>query len=147
MKIDDFVINILRYLQNGRISFAKIAENLSVVENTVRSRIKTLMDEDALDIVGRVNPEALPGHMLVIFGVNTVNTDLVKTAEEFSRLKGVVSVSVVTGRYDLMVTALLNSEYGLVEFVTKEVPKIKEVSSTEAFVAYKSYGVKVPYIL
>jgi Lrp/AsnC family transcriptional regulator for asnA, asnC and gidA len=85
--------------------------------------------------------------MLVFFGVSLANTDLLTKGEEFSRLKGVISVSIVTGRYDLMVVVLLNQELHLVDFVTKEVTKIKDVVSTEAFVAYKNWNLKVPYVL
>jgi Lrp/AsnC family transcriptional regulator for asnA, asnC and gidA len=73
--------------------------------------------------------------------------DLIKKGEEFSRLKGVVSVSVVTGRFDLILLVLLKEGFGLLEFYTQEVAKIKGVQSVETFVVYKSYNLKVPYIL
>jgi Lrp/AsnC family transcriptional regulator for asnA, asnC and gidA len=73
--------------------------------------------------------------------------DLVRKGEEFSRLRGVVSVSVVTGRYDLILTVLLSEEFGLLEFYTEEVAGIEEVGSAETFVVYKSYNSGVPYIL
>jgi Lrp/AsnC family transcriptional regulator for asnA, asnC and gidA len=77
--------------------------------------------------------------------LNTMN--LVKKGEEFSRLKGVVSVAVVTGRYDLILTVLLREDFGLLEFYTQEVDRIEEVSSAETFVVYKGYNLEVPYIL
>jgi len=62
-------------------------------------------------------------------------------------LKGVISVGVVTGQFDLIVTVLLNNNFSLLEFLTKEVSKVRDVLSTETFVAYKTYNVKVPYVL
>jgi Lrp/AsnC family transcriptional regulator for asnA, asnC and gidA len=59
----------------------------------------------------------------------------------------VVSVSVVTGRFDLILMVLLKEEFGLLEFFTQEVSKIEEVQSVESFVVYKGYNLKVPYIL
>jgi len=94
-----------------------------------------------------VNPEALPRHRAIVVGVKLKTMDLVKKGEEFSKLKGVVAVSVVTGRYDLMLLVLLNDAFGLLEFYTEEVSKIKDVQSVETFVVYKSYNLKVPYIL
>jgi len=82
-----------------------------------------------------------------VVGVKLKTMDLVKKGEEFSKLKGVVAVSVVTGRYDLMLLVLLNDAFGLLEFYTEEVSKIKDVQSVETFVVYKSYNLKVPYIL
>ena len=94
-----------------------------------------------------VDPEAVPGHRLVMVGVKLNTMDLVKKGEEFSKLKGVVSVCVVTGRFDLILTVLLKEGFGLLEFYTEEVANLKEVQSVETFVVYKGYNMKVPYIL
>ena len=73
---------------------------------------------------------------------------MVKKGDEFSRLRGVVSVGVVTGRYDLILTVLLDQEFGLLEFFTQEVSRCLEgVQSTETFVVYKGFNLKVPYVL
>jgi Lrp/AsnC family transcriptional regulator for asnA, asnC and gidA len=80
-------------------------------------------------------------------GVKLQSMDLIKKGEEFSKLRGVVSVSVVTGRFDLILLVLLKEGFGLLEFYTEEVAKIKGVQSVETFVIYKSYHLKVPYIL
>ncbi|HDM08964.1 MAG TPA: Lrp/AsnC family transcriptional regulator [Desulfobacteraceae bacterium] len=147
MKIDDTNIAIIKLLRDGRRSFKNIAKSLGVAENTVRSRVKKLEQEGVLDVAGLVNPEALPRHRAIVVGVKLKTMDLVKKGEEFSKLKGVVAVSVVTGRYDLMLLVLLNDAFGLLEFYTEEVSKIKDVQSVETFVVYKSYNLKVPYIL
>ena len=147
MKIDDTNIAIIKLLRDGRRSFKSIAKSLGVAENTVRSRVKKLEQEGVLDVAGLVNPEALPRHRAIVVGVKLKTMDLVKKGEEFSKLKGVVAVSVVTGRYDLMLLVLLNDAFGLLEFYTEEVSKIKDVQSVETFVVYKSYNLKVPYIL
>jgi len=80
-------------------------------------------------------------------GVKLQSMDLIKKGEEFSKLRGVVSVSVVTGRFDLILLVLLKEGFGLLEFYTDEVAKVKGVQSVETFVVYKSYNLKVPYIL
>ena len=52
MKIDRTSIDIIRHLKDGRKSFAQIARELDVAENTVRSRVNRLIDEGVLDISG-----------------------------------------------------------------------------------------------
>ena len=146
MKIDDLNISIIRHLREGRKSYKSIAENLGVSENTVRSRVAKLEDEGVLEITGLVNPEAVPRHRAVMVGVKLTTMDLVKKGEEFSRLRGVVSVSVVTGRFDLILVVLLKEGFGLLEFYTEEVSRLEGVQSVETFVVYKSYNLKVPYI-
>ncbi len=147
MKMDQTNLAIIKHLREGRKSFRRIAEALSVSENTIRTRVKRLIEQGVLEISGFVNPEAFPGHRVVLVGVKLKTMDLVQKGEEFSRLRGVVSVSVVTGRFDLMLMVMLNESFGLLEFYTEEVSKIKEVQSVETFVIYKAYNLKVPYIL
>ena len=147
MKIDETSISIIKHLRNGRKSFKKIAEDLDLSENTVRTRVSRLIDEGVLEITGLVNPEAIPRHRVVMVGVKLKTMDLVKKGEEFSKLPGVVSVSVITGRYDLMLVVFLREGYDLLEFYTEEVSQITDVQSVETFVVYKSYNLKIPYIL
>ncbi|NNL76873.1 MAG: Lrp/AsnC family transcriptional regulator [Desulfobacterales bacterium] len=147
MDIDNTDLAIIKHLRNGRKSYKKIAEQLSISENTVRARVQKLIGKGILEISGLVDPEAVTGHHVVMVGVKLKTMDLVKKGEEFSKLKGVVSVSVVTGRYDLMLVVLLKPGFGLLEFYTNEVSKLEAVQSVETFVVYKSYNLKLPYIL
>jgi Lrp/AsnC family transcriptional regulator for asnA, asnC and gidA len=145
--MDEISVAIIKHLRDGRKSFKKIADELGVSENTVRARVSKLEDEGYLEIAGLVEPEAIPGHKVVIVGIKLKTMELVKKGEEFSKLKGVVSVSVVTGRYDLMLVVFLNEGFGLLEFYTEEVARLKDVQSVETFVVYKGYNMKIPYIL
>jgi Lrp/AsnC family transcriptional regulator for asnA, asnC and gidA len=147
MKIDRTNLGIIKHLRDGRKSFKEIADDLSITENTVRSRVQQLTREGVLAITGLIDAEKIPGHRMVLVGIKLNTMNLVKKGEEFSRLKGVTSVAVVTGRYDLILTVLLSEEFGLLEFYTQEVDKIEEVGSAETFVVYKGYNLEVPYIL
>ncbi|PKL35112.1 MAG: transcriptional regulator [Spirochaetae bacterium HGW-Spirochaetae-1] len=147
MKIDDVNIEIIKHLRDGRKSFKEIADDLSITENTVRSRVAKMTEEGVLDISGLVDPEKLPGHRMVIIGVKLENMDLVNKGREISTLKGVVSVSVVTGQYDLIMIVLLKEGFDILEFYTEEMSCIKGVRSVETFVVYKNYNMKLPYLL
>ena len=147
MKFDEINMQIIQHLRDGRKSYKIIADELSITENTVRARVNRLIEEGVLNISGLVNPENLPGHQTAIIGVKIRNMRLVEKGEEFSRLKGVNSVAVVTGRYDLIVQVLLNEEFSLLEFYTSEVTKIDDVQDVETFIVYKGYNINVPYIL
>ena len=147
MKIDKTDIAIIRHLRDGRKSFKLIADELSVAENTVRARVNRLMENGVLEVSGLVDPASIPGHNVVWVGVKLQTMDLIKKGEEFSKLRGVVSASVVTGQYDLILLVLLNEAFGLLEFYSQEVSRIREVQSVETFVVYKDYNLKVPYVL
>ena len=148
MKIDANTISIMKHLRDGRKSFKEIAKALSLSENTVRARVGKLRDEGILDISALVDPEVVPGHKVVIMGIKLETMELVRKGQELSKLRGVVSVGVVTGRYDIILVVLLNDEFGLLEFFTEEMAHCSEdVQSTETFVVYKGFNLKVPYIL
>ena len=147
MNIDHTNLAIIKHLRNGRKSYKKIAEDLSLSENTVRARVHKLMREGILEVSGVVDTQAINGHRVIMVGVKLQTMDLVKKGGEFSKIKGVVSVSVVTGRFDLILVVLLKPGFDLLEFYTEEVSKIEDVQSVETFVVYKSYNLKVPYVL
>ena len=69
MNIDKNNLAIIKHLRNGRKSYKKIAQNLSLSENTVRTRVQKLVDEGVLYISGLVNPESIDGHRAVMVGV------------------------------------------------------------------------------
>ena len=147
MKVDDINIEIIKYLRDGRMSYRKIADSLGLSENTVRSRVKSLTEEGILEVTGLVDPEAIAGHRVVFVGVKLSALNLVEKGKEIAELKGVVSVSVVTGRFDLMLVVLLKDGFDLLEFYTQEVYRLKGIRSVETFVVYKGYNLKVPYII
>ena len=98
-----------------------------------------------LDICGQVDVEKLPGHTLALVAIKLRSPDLVGEGEVFSHLRGVVSVAVLTGRHDLILTVLLNEEFGLLDFYTNEFSKCHDrVSSIETFIVYKGFSLKVP---
>jgi Lrp/AsnC family transcriptional regulator for asnA, asnC and gidA len=147
MDVDDTNIEILRHLKDGRKSFKLIAEDLSLTENTIRSRVNKLIEEGILKFSGTVQIDALTGHNLLYLGIKLKTMELEQKADEFSKLKGVVSAGIVTGRYDIILQVLLGRDYSLLEFITEQVAKVKDVQTVESFIVYKGYNLKVPYLL
>jgi len=147
MKIDKTNIDIMRHIRHARNSLKKIAHEMNLSENTIRARLNKMVNEGVLEISGLVDPTSIPGHMVVLVGVKLSTMELVKRGEDFKELRGVVSASVVTGRYDIILTVVLNEDFGLLEFYTEEVSRVRDVQSVETFVIYKSYNLKVPYVL
>jgi Lrp/AsnC family transcriptional regulator for asnA, asnC and gidA len=142
--MDTTDIAIITQLRDGRTSFKTIADRLNLAEGTVRNRFRKLKEQGILDVTGLVDPEALPEHSVVMIGVQVRDMDLVKKAEEFSRLRGVISVCVVTGRFDLIVTVMLAKDFTILKFYTEEAIKVTNIRSVETFVVYKSFNLKVP---
>lgn len=148
-KIDETNKAIIKQLVDGRKAYSAIAKELSITENTVRSRVNRLIEEGMLRIMGLVDPEYVPGLQVVLMGIKLKTLDLDRKAQEFARLRGVVSAVVVTGRYDIIVQVILSEEEGLslLDFFKKELAKVPEILEVETFVVYQSHNYRVPYIL
>ncbi len=152
--VDHFTLDatnlaIVRELKDGRKPFVQIAETLNITETTVRTRVNKLFEDGVFDVMGGVDPQKLDNIQLIILGINLKTLDLSAKAAQFCRLHGVISASVVTGRYDLIVHAMLNEGdgYSLLEFFTKELDKISDIKDVETFVVYESHNTLVPYVL
>ena len=147
MKLDKVNIAIIEHLRDGRVAYKKIAETLGVAEGTIRSRIKKMQKEGVLTVTGLVDPDIIPEQNVIMVGVRLNDMNLVKKGEEFSKLRGVISVCVVTGRFDLMLTVVLNPNFNMLNFYNDEVSTISSVREVETFVVYKSFDLKVPLTL
>lgn len=148
-RIDDTNKAIIRLLQDGRRPYSVIAEELGITENTVRSRANKLLEDGVLKIMGMVDPEYVPGLQVIYMGVKLSTMELAKKAGEFMALRGVVSVAVVTGRYDLIVKLVLSEDedLSLLNFFSNELVKVSNVLDVETYVVYQSHNLLVPYIL
>ncbi len=145
-RLDRLNMGIIGHLQEGRKSYKKIAVALGVSENTIKARVRKLEGEGILKIAGFVDPEAMASHKIIYIGVKLKDMDYVLKGEEISRLNRVVSVGVVTGRYDLIVTVHLKHGFGHLEFLSEELSKVDRIDSIESFMVYKGFNIKVPYI-
>ena len=149
MKLDETNKAIIKDLYNGRRAFSTIAEKIGITENTVRSRVNKLIEDGILQISGLVNPQYIPEMQVVVMGIKLSTLNLEDKAKEVLKLKGVISVMVVTGRYDLIaqIVTSTNDDQSLLNFFKNELSKVKGVSDVETFVVYQSHNYMIPYIL
>ena len=149
MKLDDTNKAIIKELSNGRRAFSTIAEKIGITENTVRSRVNKLIEDGVLQISGLVNPQYVPEMQVVVMGIKLSTLNLEDKAKEVLKLKGVISVMVVTGRYDLIAQIVTSTadDQSLLNFFKNELSKVKGVSDVETFVVYQSHNYMIPYIL
>lgn len=136
-EMDQKIIAILT--ADGRAGNNAIARQLGVSEGTVRNRIKRLTESEMLRVSGRINPDAVPDRQLFLLGIKvSVSKELCKIAELVAREPEVQSVSIITGRYDLMVEVWLPVKRGLIDFIDGPMAAIDGIVSTESFLAMRS---------
>ena len=134
-------------MREGRKSYREIAEDIYIAENTVKARIRKLEEAGIIDITTVINPEELDGHQIVMIGLQVDHLDYVQTGEELSKLNRVINVNVVTGRYDFIINVHLDHDFDLLRFLSQELSSIKGITVSETFIVYKSFNLKIPYLL
>ncbi len=141
MQPDETDWKIITILKEGYVPNNAIAAELGVSEGTIRARLKKLKEAGILQVKALINPDVLENKQLVIVAMRVAESKLLdRKAEELSHLPNVLSVSIASGRYDLIAEVLLDSNRGLVHFLTEELSTVEGILASESFIMLKSYG-------
>jgi Lrp/AsnC family transcriptional regulator for asnA, asnC and gidA len=141
MQPDETDWKIINILKEGYVPNNTIARELSISEGTVRSRLKKLKEAGILQVRALINPDVLENKQLVLVAMRVAESKLLDLkAEELSHLPNVLSVSIASGRYDLVAEVLLDSNRGLVKFLTEELSTVEGILASESFIMLKNYG-------
>lgn len=140
MQPDETDWKIINILQEGYVPNNNIARELGISEGTVRARLKKLKEAGILEVRALINPDVLENKQLVLVAMRVAESKLLDLkAEELSHLKNVLSVSIASGRYDLIAEVLLDSNRGLVQFLTEELSSVEGILASESFIMLKNY--------
>lgn len=141
LELDDVDRGIIQALRaDGRANNSLIASQLGITEGTVRLRMKKLVEAGVVRVSALVNPEIISEHQLCMIGLKVEETKrLEASALDVSQLPEVRSVAIVTGRYDLLVEVLVDSNHGLIRFLSESLAKVSGIQSSETFLLLKTY--------
>jgi len=135
LQLDDLDRKIIGELKkNGRIPYKDISKRLKVSDGTVRFRVGKMIRNNFLRIMASINPFALENSIVALVAMQLERRTQKQTMENISQLKGVVSVSNATGRYDLLVEIFLDSQKELNKFLMEDLSRIDGIKATETFV-------------
>jgi len=136
--IDRGIVEALR--ADGRANNSAIAARLGVAEGTVRQRVRKLTDAGVVKISALVNPEIISEHQLCMIGMKVAESKQLEiSAQAVNQLPEVRSVAIVTGRYDLLVEVLVDSNHGLIRFLSESLASVPGIESSETFLLLKTY--------
>jgi Lrp/AsnC family transcriptional regulator for asnA, asnC and gidA len=93
-----------------------------------------MVRKNILRITASINPFAVENGLLALVGMQLERRTHKQTMEKISRLKGVVSVSNATGRYDLLVEVFLDSQQELNRFLMEDLSRIGGINATETYI-------------
>jgi len=134
-EIDHIDKEIARLLsENARQSSGEIAKKLKLSGSTVRHRIKKLIRNNSLRIVGIVeaNKFGLPLH--VIFALDIYPAKLRKVTNEMSSWKELRRIAITTGRFDIIAMAHFPSNYDLALFIQNRLSNLEGLKDLETYI-------------
>jgi Lrp/AsnC family transcriptional regulator for asnA, asnC and gidA len=138
---DELDWKIIDLLREEAVPNSAVAEALGVSEGTIRTRLKRLKESGVLEIRALINPDVLANKQLVLVGMTVAEARLLEAkAREVAALPGVQSVSIASGRYDLIAEVMTDSNRGLVSFLTGPLAGVEGIRSSESFLMLQSYG-------
>ncbi|MDC7228336.1 MAG: Lrp/AsnC family transcriptional regulator [Spirochaetales bacterium] len=141
MQLDALDWKIIDILREANVPNSSIARELDLSEGAIRQRLKKLKDSGVMIVRGLINPDILENQQIAMVAATVAESSFLETkAREIAELLNVQSVNITTGRYDLMIEVLVDSNKGLVKFLTEELSKVHGIASTESFIMLKGYN-------
>lgn len=132
------IINLLQ--DDGRLSFARIAEMLGVSEGTVRNRVNRMIEAKVLRIIAVADPLALgyTGYAMLAMRF-APNADPDAVAKRFAEHQEVTYVLLVAGRYDLLVEIICENQVQLRDFIFANCYRQPDIASVEPMFSLAMY--------
>ena len=132
---DEIDLQIIRILkEDGRASFAQIAQTLGVSAGMVRQRYNRLVNDGILHVVAVTNPLLMGFGTMAQIGVKVDVSRLEEIAGQISAFEEVIYLVLLTGIYDLHVEVVCRDNAHLLDFLTKKLHSVAGVKDTETFI-------------
>ncbi len=133
--VDQQIISILQ--QDGRASFAEIAERLQVSAGMVRVRYNRLVEKGLLRVMAITNPLRMGCSTMALIGIKAEGKNLLEVADRIAALDEVIYLIVVSGAYDIIAEVVCRDQNHLLQFLTERLYKIEGVRESESFMHLK----------
>ncbi len=134
---DRAIIAQLQY--DGRMPFTDIANRLGISEGTVRRRVKQLMDDGVLQIVGIAEPQLLGWNAAAMIGVTVQAGQVNAVAQQIAQFPEVSYLFMASGEFDLFVEVFCKDREHLVSFLNQKLQQIPGIQQTQIFMILKMY--------
>lgn len=143
--MDELDFQILRELQkDGAMSLTIIAKKLKVSIGTVRNRLSKLIEENTVQIIGRIEPDRVGFHAYARIFISVKPAKLIQaTAKKLSMLSEVSFLAMISGKYDLELNVQCRDNQHLIELMEK-IHAIEGIYETETNMYLKVFKIAQP---
>jgi len=136
-KTDQAIVSQLQY--DGRKPYTDIAAEMGVTEGAVRRRVKRMIDQGILQIVGIVEPQYLEWNAAGMIGVSVQAGRVEEVGEQIAQLPEVTYLFMASGGFDLFVEVYCRNREHFVSFLSSKLQQIPGVERTESFMILKMF--------
>jgi len=134
--------------QDARQNSETLAKQLKLSSATVRRRLRKLIRDDLLHIVGVVDPAKFGFPVAVVITLDVAHDKLELAMEALVKQPEIRWVSTTTSRFDIIALARFRSTNRLSEFMTKELAQLEGLKDSETFICLDvKKGRYVPFTL
>jgi Lrp/AsnC family transcriptional regulator for asnA, asnC and gidA len=144
---DELDVAILGHLeQDGRKSQSDIAADLGVTVSTIGNRLKRLRDEELLVIYGFLDPHRVGFNAPALIRVSAKPIDLEQLGAEIAELPEVLSVTLTTGEFQLLVEVQCRDNDHLTELIVYHLQQIEGIRETRTSILLREIMIKQPRV-
>ncbi len=140
-ELDEAIIGVLT--TDGRTPFSEIAKSLGVSANTVRNRLKALLDNDVIEISAYPNPNRGSARLRVQLVFRVDANSYVEVSKRLSECPPIHYLALTSGQYDMIALASFGDRKDLLDFITNvlsRTPGIVSMASSIVLEVAKSRG-------
>jgi Lrp/AsnC family transcriptional regulator for asnA, asnC and gidA len=138
--MDELDLSIVAFLQeDGRMRYTEIAKALDVTEGTVRNRVTKLLERNAIQVIGVLDPHQMGYDAPAIIGVSIQPTRLDQAAVEIAAMPEVSYLIMVAGEVDLIVEVFCRDREHLAVFLRDRLLQVAGVQRAQTSFILHTY--------
>jgi Lrp/AsnC family transcriptional regulator for asnA, asnC and gidA len=134
-EIDEAIIEKLR--QDGRSSFAQMAQELNVSPGMIRVRYNRLVENNCLKVVAITNPLQMGYETMAMIGIRVDGIKLLEAANKIAGFDEVIYLVITSGSYDILAEIRVLDHTHLLNFLTEKLYLIDGVRESDSFLHLK----------
>ncbi len=137
-QLDDIDLKILEIIiQNARIPFKNVAQDVGISRAAVHQRVNRMMDMEVITGSGyHINPKKVDFRTCTYMGIFLEKGGLFpKVVEQLKKIPEIVECHYTTGQYAIFIKVYARDNEHLKHILTGKIQKIPGVISTETFIS------------
>ncbi|MDD5094838.1 MAG: Lrp/AsnC family transcriptional regulator [Dehalococcoidia bacterium] len=116
---------------DARQSTRDLSAKLSTNPTTVASRLRKMVAAKVIDFVTLVDPWYLGFHLKAILGLKAQTGKALEAARELEGCENIQTVTLTTGRYDIVTTALFKDDQNLLVWMSNRLSRVRQIATVE----------------